>query len=355
MTSSDDLDALVAAAQGGDDASFGQLVERLRPELVIHAYRLLASMEDAEEAVQESLLQAWRHITGFQRRSSARTWLYRITTNTCLARRTRRRRRQAILAAGTMAGTVPAPIAMTVPWLEACPDDLLDLVAARQADPAAAATSRETIEIAYVAALQHLPSRQRAALVLRDVLGWPAEQAAAAMEVSVAALNSSLQRARARLREVLEPERSEWRAATPTDGEEADHVRRFIDAIERADDDALLSILAEDVVVGHQPGAGGNDSDEPTWYAGRATVLKAWAPALHHPVPLEMRMIPVRVNRQPAVATYIRLPGTDHHRAFALNVFRIAHDRVAEIATLSTTSFAALGLPIEAVDPGQLG
>jgi RNA polymerase sigma-70 factor, ECF subfamily len=354
VPSSDDLDALAAAAQGGNDAAFGQLVERLRPELVVHAYRLLASMEDAEEAVQESLLQAWRHIAGFQRRSSARTWLYRITTNTCLARRTRRRRRQ-ILAAGTMAGPVPAPIAMTVPWLEACPDDLLDLVAARQADPAAAATSRETIEIAYVAALQHLPSRQRGALVLRDVLGWPAEQAAAALEVSVAALNSSLQRGRARLREVLEPERSQWRAATLTDGEEADHVRRFVDAIERADDDALLSILAEDVVVGHQPGAGGNDADEPAWYAGRATVLEAWAPALHHPVPLQMRMIPVRVNRQPAVATYIRLPGTDHHRAFALNVLRIAHDRVTEIATLSTTSFAALGLPTKAVDPGQLG
>jgi RNA polymerase sigma-70 factor, ECF subfamily len=164
-----------------------------------------------------------------------------------------------------------------------------------------------------------------------------------------------MQRARARLRAVLEPERSQWRAAPPAAGEEADHVRRFIDAIERADDDALLSILAEDVVVGHQPGAGGNDADQPTWYAGRATVLAAWAPALHHPVPLQIRMIPVRVNRQPAVATYVRLPGTDHHQAFALNMFRIAHDRVTEIATLSTTSFAALGLPTEAADPGQLG
>jgi Sigma-70, region 4/SnoaL-like domain len=222
------------------------------------------------------------------------------------------------------------------------PRGLLDLVAARQADPAAAATSRETIEIAYVAALQHLPPRQRAALVLRDVLGWPAEQAAATLKVTVAALNSSLQRARARLRAVLEPERSRWRAAAPAAGEEANHVRRFVDAIERADDHALLSILAEEVVVGHQPGAGGNDADQPTWYAGRATVLAAWAPVLHHPVPLVMRMIPVGVNRQPAVATYVRLPGTDHHQAFALNVFRIAHDRITEIATLSTASLVAL-------------
>jgi RNA polymerase sigma-70 factor (ECF subfamily) len=107
-------------------------------------------------------------------------------------------------------------------------------------------------------------------------------------------------------------------------------------------------------VVGHQPGAGGNDADQPTWYAGRATVLAAWAPVLHHPVPLVMRMIPVGVNRQPAVATYVRLPGTDHHQAFALNVFRIAHDRITEIATLSTASLVALGLPTGAGDPGQL-
>ena len=356
----DDLDDAVAAARTGDEEAFGRLVERFTPELQVHCYRMLGSLDDAEDTVQDVFLQVWRALPRFEGRASVRTWLYRIATNACLARRRRDDRRGRLLAASTVAGgaaaTVPrgaaatVPLAMSVPWLQPCPDDLLDRAVARGPDPASVLASRETVEIAFVAALQHLPDRQRAVLVLRDVVGWPVERCAEALDTSVASVNSALQRARAALRDRLGAPRDEWPAASGT-AAERDLVRRYADALERSDDAALAELLAEDVVVGHQPGAGGNMAAEPAVYGGRAFVVEAWAPVLHDPQPLDLRAVPVRANRSPAVATYVRQPGTGEHRAFSLTVLRVDGDgRVAEVVNFLPDRLPAFGLPAAFTD-----
>ena len=273
-----------------------------------------------------------------------RTWLYRIATNACLGRRARDRRRRRLLAAGTVVDGLAAPVAATVPWLQPCPDELLDQVAAREPDPAATVASRETVEVAFVAALQHLPERQRAVLVLRDVVGWPADRCAAALDTTVPAANSALQRARATLRARLGPDARDWTARIPPAGEDRTLVRRYIDALERADDEAIAALLAPDAVVSHQPGAGGHDGAEPAWYGGIATILEGWAPALHDPA-LDMRLREVRANRQPGAASYVRLPGTDVHRAFAVTLLRVEGGRVVEVVNFTPDRVAAFGLP----------
>jgi RNA polymerase sigma-70 factor, ECF subfamily len=339
------LQASVAAAQGGDEAAFARLVERFRPELLLHCYRMLGSLDDAEDTVQEVFLESWRALGDFEGRSSVRTWLYRIATHACLRRRIRDRRRGRLLASSTIIHGPALPLAMTVPWLQLCPDDLLDLVVASDPDPASVLVSRETVEIAFIAALQHLPERQRAVLVLRDVVGWPAQRCAAALESTVPSVNSALQRARTALRDYLGAVREEWPAAASHTPAERALVRRYIDAIERSDDAAIAALLHDDVVVGHQPGAGGNETLEPACYSGRAAVIDAWAPALHGRPPLEMRLLEVWANRRPAVASYIRLPGTIEHRAFALSLIRVQDDRIAEITNFPPNQLHAFGLP----------
>jgi RNA polymerase sigma-70 factor (ECF subfamily) len=339
------LDAIVAAARQGDEAAFARLVEHFGPELKVHCYRLLGSLDDAEDTVQEVLLRAWQALAGFEGRSSVRTWLYRIATHACLARHRRDQRRRRLAGRATTVGGVAMPLALTVPWLQACPDDLLDLVKAQDPDPASTLAARETVELALVAALQHLPDRQRAVVVLRDVAGWPAGRCAQALGVTVAAVNSATQRARATLRAHLGDARDQWRASPGITPAERALVRRYIVAIERADDAAIAALLHEDVIVGHQPGAGGNDTPEPAWYQGRATVIAAWAPVLHSPRPLQLRMVEAWANRQPAVVSYIRLPGTTEHRAFALSLLRTRGDRIAEITNLLPDQLRAFGLP----------
>jgi RNA polymerase sigma-70 factor (ECF subfamily) len=347
MTPMDDaqVDAVVTAAQAGDEAAFGRLVERFGPELKVHCYRMLGSLDDAEDTVQDVFLHAWRALAGFERRASVRTWLYRIATHACLARRTRDQRRRRLAA---IPRDVPRdlPLAMTVPWLQACPDDLLDRAAAHDPDPASTLAARETVEITFVAALQHLPDRQRAAVVLRDVVGWPADRCAEALGTTVPAVNSALQRARSTLRTQLGDSRDDWRASPTVTVEERALVRRYIDAIESSDDAAIAALLDEDVVVAHQPGAGGHDGAEPAWYQGRSTVIEAWAPALHSPQPLDMRMVEARANRQPAVASYIRVPGRAEHRAFALSLLGTRGGRVTEIANLLPDQLPSFGLPV---------
>ena len=231
-----DLTELVGAARAGDEVAFGRIVERFRPELQLHCYRMLGSLDEAEDTVQDVWLQAWRNLDGFEGRASVRTWLYRIATNACLARRTRDRRRRRILAAGTVVDGTALPIAATVPWLQPCPDDLIDQVAERLPEPADQLTSRETVEIAFIAALQHLPPRQRAALVLRDIAGWSIDKCAAELGTSPAGVNSALQRGRATVRRHLGPSRDAWPAAGTT--VERSVVRRYIAAIEAAADKA---------------------------------------------------------------------------------------------------------------------
>ncbi len=197
----DRTDELVAAAVAGDEPAFAALTERHRRELHVHCYRMLASFDEAEDAVQETFLRAWRSRASFEGDSLFRAWLYRIATNVCLdLRRSSSRRVRELRSLAE------------VPWLQPYPDRLLDEVAPTDDQPDAVVVARETIELAFLAAMQVLPPRQRAALILRDVLGWPARETASLLDSSVAAANSALQRARATMQEHLPSRRVEWSA-----------------------------------------------------------------------------------------------------------------------------------------------
>lgn len=337
------IESDVDAARGGDEEAFARLVERFRPELRLHCYRLLGSYEDADDVTQDVIVQMWRALPRFEGRSTLRTWLYRIATRACLARHRRDRHRRSLLATTTVMDGVVAPIAATVPWLQAVPDTLLDDVASRDPDPASGLVARETIELAFVAALQHLSDRQRAVVVLRDVVGWSAKQCAAELDTTVASVNSTLARGRRTLRDVLGPHRTGWTTSEPSPHERA-LLRRYVAAIEAGDDVAIAALLRHDAIVSHQPFAG-DDEPEIVWYQGRETILAGWAPALHGLVPLDLRCVGVWVNRQPAVASYARLPGTTEHRAFGLAVLHLHDDLVVEVVNLTADRFGVLGLP----------
>lgn len=345
----------VAAAAAGDEAAFGALVDRYRPELVLHCYRLLGRHDEAEDSTQDALLRAWRGLSGYRGDASVRTWLYRIATRCCLDRRTRDRRRRDLIAAGTVADGVAIPVAATVPWLQGMPEATIDAADVRRPSSDDRVTARETLEIGYIAALQHLTDRQRTVLVLRDVVDWPIARIAAHLDTTTGATHALLRRGRGILRDVLGPDREAWPSAT-TDADTAevrDLLRRYVAAVESSDDDGLAGLLAEDVVVSHQPMAG-QPTAEVGWYAGRAAVLEAWAPALHGTPPLDLREVPLFVNRCPAVASYARLPGTEGHHAFGLAVLRVVDGAIVEVVNLTTDHFPRLGLPM-VLDPNLPG
>jgi RNA polymerase sigma-70 factor (ECF subfamily) len=221
--------ALVAAARSGDERAFRALVEPYRRALEVHCYRMLGSLHDAEDVTQETLLRAWRSLDRFERRASVHTWLYRIATNACLDELERRPRRPAV---------------------QPYPDDRLADVVSPVADPAARYALREGMELAFLTAIQRLPGRQRAVLILRDVLGWTGAEVAELLESTVAAVNSALQRARATIDQVL-PARS----AAPGPGTQRELLRRYVDAWERADMDDLVALLREDAVLTMPPQA----------------------------------------------------------------------------------------------------
>ncbi|HET6692634.1 MAG TPA: RNA polymerase subunit sigma-70 [Miltoncostaeaceae bacterium] len=302
---------------------FDLVAARHRRELHVHCYRMLASFEEAEDAVQETFLRAWRGCDGLRQGTAARAWLYRIATNVCIDARRRRAR---------PVGTGPAEI----PWLQPYPDAMLDEVAAGDAGPDDAALERETIELVFLAALQLLPGRQRAALIARDVLGWSAEETAALLQTSVPAANSALQRARATLGAHLPDRRSRWSAGTPT-AEERDLLLRFIDAHERCDAAAAVAIAAEDIRVTMPPA--------PMVFDGLAGI----APLIHRALGPERdgdwRLLPTAANRLPAAASYLRRPGDTVFRGFKLDVMRIAGGAIAEITTFGPGLFPAFGLP----------
>jgi RNA polymerase sigma-70 factor, ECF subfamily len=338
--------ASVAAVRRSDSRSFAALVEQYRGELRVHCYRMLGSLDESEDLLQETLVRAWNRRATFEGRSSLRTWLYRIATNACLDF-LRHRRRQPI-AAGLVPATdpgaeVPPPVA--VAWLQPFPDRLLDQAVAGADEPDAVAVDRETIELAFLAAIQHLPPRQRAVLILRDVLGWSAPQTAEALETSVPAVNSGAQRARGALRRHLPPERLQWtRQVAPSD-QEREILRRYMDAIERADEAAIAKLLREDARAGHQPGAGGNQAAEPAWYQGRDTILAGWAPVLRPEQGWRLRFVPTAANRQPAAGCYLRGPEDTRFQPFGLTVLGIEEGLVREITIFSAELFPRFGLP----------
>ncbi|MCR6481227.1 RNA polymerase subunit sigma-70 [Amycolatopsis sp. OK19-0408] len=315
-----------------DETEFAELTEQHRRELRVHCYRFLGSLDEAEDLVQETFLRAWRGRDQYAGRASLRAWLYKIATNACLdfLDRTPRVVPSVDLPVASGSHLAPRPAA-AVPWLQPCPDDLLDETIAR-----------ETVELAFLAAVQYLSPRQRAVLILRDVVGWSAKETASALETTPASVTSSLQRARAELKEQLPSRRTEWRVTSSS--EEREVVARYIAAITTADDTAIAAVLREDVRCSHQPGAGGHDGPLPTWYGGRATVLEGWAPVLHGPSSMELLMVPAHANGGPAVATYLRHDGEFH--AFGLNTLSIVAGQVAEVTTFGSAVFDRFGLPM---------
>jgi RNA polymerase sigma-70 factor, ECF subfamily len=343
-----DDEAVVAAARAGDGAAFTALVEPHRAQLRVHCYRMLGSLDESEDLVQETFLRAWRNIAGFEGRSTVRAWLYRIATNACLdALDGRARRVLPQHAAPPSAPDAGLPPRTDVAWLQPFPDRLLgpdrpwEPVAPGDAQPEASVVARETIELAFLAAIQHLPPRQRAVLVLRDVLGWPAAETAGLLGASVASVNSALQRARATMRRHLPRHRLEWAPSAEPTEQERSVLRRYMRAVERGDLAAVADLLAEDVTASMPP--------YPMWFRGRdavvATLSASWHPASPAYVG-RFRTVPTRANRQPAVATYVRLPDEPAHRAFAVAVLRVEGGRIVEITAFHDTGlFPAFGLP----------
>jgi RNA polymerase sigma-70 factor (TIGR02960 family) len=288
-------------------SEFGGLMERHRRELHVHCYRMLGSFADAEDLVQETFLRAWRARDTFSG-EEFRAWLYKIATNACLDA-IRKRGRQ-----------VPALSSFAeVPWLQPYPDQLLDEAAA-EPDPESALVTKETISLAYLATIQLLPARQRAVLILRDVLGWSAAETASLLELSVASANSALQRARATLREHLPEDHTEWSTQDPS-ADELALLNGFIDAHQRGDWEMSVKLMREDIRVTMPP--------HPFCYDG----IAAMTPLLE------------RAFGMPTAASYLKAHGDTEFRAFKFDVLRVVDGLIAEITTFDASLFPAFGLP----------
>jgi RNA polymerase sigma-70 factor (ECF subfamily) len=319
------------------EGDFAALVESYRRELRVHCYRMTGSYDDAEDLVQETFLRAWRAREGFAGRASVRTWLYRIATNTCLdfQRRTARRPQRYEPLPGMNHGSGAEPPAR-ITWLQPYPDG--DLPSAEE-QPDAVAVSRETMELVFLAAVQHLPPRQRAVLVLRDVLGLTAAETAEALEMTVASVNSALQRARPTLRDRLPRHRADWTAES--DARARDILKRYMAAAERLDLTEVATLLSEDITLTMPP--------NPFWFVGREAVTDFLRTSLDPASPMffgHWRHLPARANGQLAAGGYVRRPGTTVYRAQVLDVLRIEGDRIVEITSFEPHLFPAFGLPL---------
>jgi RNA polymerase sigma-70 factor (TIGR02960 family) len=305
-----------------DERSFGARVEPHRRELHVHCYRLLGSFDDAEDLVQEAFLRAWRRRETYAGRASVRAWLYRIATNACLDALDKRPRRP------TADGEVG--------WLQPYPDDLLAQLPDHREGPEDVALSRETVELAFIAAIQHLAPLPRAVLVLRDVLGCSARDTAALLETTVASVNSALQRARGGLRHALPDDRRDWRAdATAV---EQDLLARYVDCTERVDLDGLAALLHEDARFSMPP--------EPGVWTGKKAVVTCWAEGGFGSDAFgSVRCVTTRANGQPAVAVYVRLPGASEYAALTLESLRFRDGAVADVVNFDRSIFPYFGLP----------
>ena len=321
----------VAAARAGDESAFADLVEPHRRELQLHCYRMLGSLEDSEDLVQETFLRAWRKRESFEGRSTFRAWLYKIATNACLDA-LERRPRVTPLQNGAQ------PLAET-PWLQPYPDELLEGIAASDEEPEAEVVDKETIELAFIAAIQLLPPKQRAVLISRDVLGWSSAESADLLGVSVASVNSALQRARATMKRHLPRRRLDWAADSDPSREERELLQRYMDATEQGDARAMVELLRADALCTMPP--------TPAWYVGADAIVEAWVQggfgddAWGH-----LRCVLTRTNKQPAVACYVKRAGDSEYRPLALDVLRIEDGAFAEITAFPLEPLLdALGLP----------
>jgi RNA polymerase sigma-70 factor (TIGR02960 family) len=334
MTTTGQGEAVLARARSGDEEAFRELTEPHRRELQLHCYRILGSVPDAEDMVQETLLAAWRSLEAFEGRASVRSWLYRIATNRCLnALRARSRRPREV----TVMGDALEPTRRIEPvWLEPYPDVLLEDIPDRSADPPARYEARESIELSFIVALQHLPPRQRAALVLSDVLGFRTAEVAAMLETGETSVKGALQRARATLRARL-PAADRERAPRPNSAGERRLVGRFADAVYSGDVDEIVSLLTDDALLTMPP--------QPLEYQGHDAI----AAFMRHRAELRgvpLRLVPTRANTQPAFGVYLPDAHAAIARPYGLFVLTLEGDAIAAITWFSDTGvFRHFGLP----------
>ncbi len=339
-----DTTDLITRARAGDHDAFRDLVQPHTHELQVHCYRILGSLQDAEDAVQETLVSAWRSLGAFAQRSSLRTWLYQIATNRCLSmlRADSRRPRVAALLPDV---ALPEPTSAddAPPWLEPYPDLLLEHLADQHPGPEARYESTEAISLAFITALQLLPPRQRAVLVLRDVLGYRAAETAQILETTQESVHSALKRARATVDNHLtdanstDPRASNGRTARHPDTA-AEHrlVARFTDALQRADLPALIALLATDVKLSMPPAL--------LAYRGIQTAQSVLAAGPFRPG-RAYRVIPTRANGQPAFGLYLADPHAGIHHAYCLLVITTTGDHITAITSFGTNVLKHFGLP----------
>jgi RNA polymerase sigma-70 factor (ECF subfamily) len=314
----------------GED--FLRQADPFRRELLAHCYRMLGSVHDAEDLVQETYLRAWKSYDRFEGRSSLRTWLYRIATRVCLTALENRGKRPlptGLGGPGSEAGDelVEQP---EVPWLEPVPDAM---VGAEQADPATIVTSRESIRLALIATLQHLPPRQRAVLILRDVLQWRAAEVAKVLNTTTTAVNSILQRARAQLDEVTPHEEE---IVEPAAADQRELLDRFVSAFERKDISAMVELFTKDAIWEMPPFVG--------WYQGAENIARLIDTQCPADGPGDMRLVPTWANGQPAFGLYMR--DGEVYRPFNLPVLTLSESGVEHVACFfDTRLFATFGLP----------
>lgn len=323
-----DKAAFIAAARSNDAAQFALITERYRRELQVHCYRMLANYEDAQDMTQETFLRAWNKRESFKGNAALRTWLYRIATNTCLDFLEKRNDRTPVPAELPDAGS-------EVLYLQPYPDRMLP------EDPQEAVVARETIELAFIVAVQHLPPRQRAVLILRDVLGWPAAKAADALELTVASVTSALQRARVTMREQLPDRRLDWRspATHELSDDERGVVKAYIDAHERNDLDGLTALLRDDLRFAMLP-----EPDTLTVTARDA--VDGWVSGgLFRRGHDDWRCIATTVNRMPAAVLYLRAPDDTEYRLLNIAVLHIVDGKIAELTGFDATGKPWLSLP----------
>ncbi|MEA2157067.1 MAG: hypothetical protein QOE11_3207 [Solirubrobacteraceae bacterium] len=330
---------MLAAAQGGDERAFQALVAPRRNELQAHCYRMLGSLHDAEDALQEALLRAWRGMRRFEGNSSLRAWLYRIATNTCLDAIGRRPKR--VLPVDYGPGAEPhdstgTPVAESV-WIEPYPDELLGDDAL--ASPEARYEQRESVELAFIAALQHLPAQQRAVLIMRAVLGFTAREVADTLQTSVASVNSALQRARRTVDERLPARSQQETLRSVGDARLKEVVESYMAAMQSGDVDRVMALLTEDSTWSMPP--------LPAWYRGRETVA---AFLTDYPLRERWRHVPTRANGQLAVGCYVFDEQRGCFVVAVLDVLTLRDDRVHDVtAFLAPWLFQRFGGDVDGV------
>jgi RNA polymerase sigma-70 factor (TIGR02960 family) len=324
----------MSRARSGDGNAFRQLTEPYRRELQVHCYRMLGSFQDAEDALQDTLLAAWQGINSFEERASLRTWLYRIATNKCLdARRSASRRPAKEWDVPNVEPPEPSQLGEVV-WLEPYPDALLEAGSDERLGPEVHYERNESISLAFVTALQVLPPSQVAVLVLRDVLGFHANEVAVMLDSTVESVNSALKRARASLERRWTPRTDGEPPPAPESPAENAIVAKFVRAWEAADMDELVSLLTEDVLISMPP--------MPFEYQGRDLVARFCAGLFG--AGRRFDLVPTRANGQPALGAYVRMPNGISHGA-GLYVLTLAGDQIAAMTRFENTVLPSFGLP----------